>query len=454
MYLTNQSPNKLTTQIAALLAESGLHTSLQLQAATGASQSSMSRALASLGKNADQGLLVLGRARSTRYALVRSILGRWPGTQAVFATDAKGQISRWGTLHFLAGEQLVVAAAEAFGCAESITRASLPWFMAPLKPQGFMGRLRAQQLGYASLNPEQWSLEQTLNALVSQEHDTPGALSLSENQAAPSHDAPEDLAQRGVFYDNIAQDVAQTLPAGSSAGGEQPKFVTSVDSAPGYERFVVKFSPPRGTPFGERWHDLLHTEHLALTTLAEHGFTVSRSRILESARRTYLESLRFDRVGRLGKRHVIPLSAIHAHFVAGPQQHWAATCSALAQRSLLSQQDAERVNTLRHFGRLIGNTDMHFGNLSLTPKNLAFGEPPFFTLAPVYDMLPMLWRPNEFRDELGYSNFAVPQAPLGARHSWPDAVNMAQVFWSAVADCQSVSIELRRVAATQLTAMS
>jgi hypothetical protein len=41
--------------------------------------------------------------------------------------------------------------------------------------------------------------------------------------------------------------------AGSSADGEQPKFSTLIHDAAGAVRHVlVKFSPPRGTPFGER----------------------------------------------------------------------------------------------------------------------------------------------------------------------------------------------------------
>jgi hypothetical protein len=103
---------------------------------------------------------------------------------------------------------------------------------------------------------------------------------------------------------------------------------------------------------------------------------------------------------------------------------------------------------------LIGNTDMHFGNLSLILDSLVRPNAPSFTLAPVYDMLPMIWRPGEFQDELGYSNFEIPPTTLWAGQSWLDAQGMAQEFWSALAACQEVSHDLRHVAARQLAAMS
>ena len=47
---------------------------------------------------------------------------------------------------------------------------------------------------------------------------------------------------------------------------------------------LVKFSPPRGTPFAERWHDLLHAEALALQVLRDHGATVAASQDRKSTR--------------------------------------------------------------------------------------------------------------------------------------------------------------------------
>jgi hypothetical protein len=68
-------------------------------------------------------------------------------------------------------------------------------------------------------------------------------------------------------------------------------------------------------------------------------------------------------------------------------------CAASARQRRLTELDAERAAALLAFGRLIAKSDMHSGNLSLFVEleDLAKGR---FTEAPLYDMLPMRWRPN------------------------------------------------------------
>jgi serine/threonine protein kinase HipA of HipAB toxin-antitoxin module len=57
------------------------------------------------------------------------------------------------------------------------------------------------------------------------------------------------------------------------------------------------------------------------------------------------------------------------------------------------------------FGQFIGNTDMHFGNLSFFVDNVAR---PRFEVAPIYDMLPMMWRPSIHSDRSGCYPCASP----------------------------------------------
>jgi serine/threonine protein kinase HipA of HipAB toxin-antitoxin module len=248
---------------------------------------------------------------------------------------------------------------------------------------------------------------------------------------------PADGQALRSALDHLAQDVAEHLPAGSSAAGEQPKFVATLE---GGQHVIVKFTPPRGTPFGERWHDLLHAECLAGQVLADHGVEVARSRIVESATRTYLVSERFDRVGPTGRLHVVAIFDVHQAFVPGAFHHWAATAAALARQNRLSKLDAERVAALRGFGQLIGNTDMHGGNLALrvSLENLAAAR---FSLAPVYDMLPMRWRPQ---DALGWSDYA-PFEPDRAALCGP-ATGPALDFWSRLEAHAGVDRKLRQVA--------
>ncbi|CAG0987599.1 partial Toxin YjjJ, partial [Rhodocyclaceae bacterium] len=74
------------------------------------------------------------------------------------------------------------------------------------------------------------------------------------------------------------------------------------------------------------------------------------------------------------------------------------------------------------FGTLIGNTDMHHGNLSFVGEH---GRP--YSLAPAYDMLPMAFRP--------LATGALPDSPAPARlhpavqaATWRRALALADEF--------------------------
>jgi HipA-like C-terminal domain len=432
----------LNALVQTLLAQRGVLTSTELQSATGKSQATLSRALKQLFPQVQ----ALGKGRSARYGLVHEIMGR-AAQQPVYLTDENGLSSQWGRLTFIEGERLHVQTPDR----SVITQSELPWFLEGMRPQGFLGRLRGQAIGFVDANPDNWLVEQTLYAILAFEHDGPGALTLGQETGELLPEAPLNLEQRARHYDKLASNVTQTLPAGSSAGGEQPKFLAHLDAPTGYERLVVKFTPPRGTPFGERWHDLLHTEFIALQILKKHGFSAAETRIVQSAQRTYLESVRFDRVGQNGKRHIVPLAPIHKTFVGGSRQNWAASCDKLAELGHLPYQDAQTVHVLLYFGRLIGNTDMHFGNLSLAVNDMARLANPKFSLAPCYDMLTMAYKPSEFKDELGYTQLEVPRKPLGADVAWQQALAMAKEFWETLGNTEAVSANLRRVAMNQLT---
>jgi hypothetical protein len=249
---------------------------------------------------------------------------------------------------------------------------------------------------------------------------------------------PAKAAQQAKVLDELSADVARTLPAGSSAGGEQPKFLCQRENGP---HVLVKFTPPLGTPFGDRWHDLLHTEALALKVLAQHGLAAAHADVVSSARRTYLISERFDRVGERGRRHVVSIGAAHAGFVATGYNHWAASCEQLVRQKRLSPADADTAALLWHFGRLIGNTDMHLGNLGLLvdKDGLAKGR---FQLAPVYDMLSMRWRPDPAYG--GAADYA-PFEPDMISAASP-ARALAHAFWLELASLDEVSAALRKVA--------
>ena len=369
------------------------------------------------------------------YALPRPLLGA-AGRQALHWVHEDGRIERWGRLSFLGGARTHL---EAPGI-DLLCNGALPWCLAPLRSEGFLGRLLAQRLAVHGLDrdPARWPIEHALFAAM-QAQDAPGALMLGEPRDASG--APSDTGD----YDSLADDAARTLPAGASAGGEQAKFLTRRGDG---AAVLVKFSPPRGTPFGARWHDLLHAEVLALQVLAEHGVPVAAARVVETPRRTYLESLRFDRIGARGRRHAVPLWAAHEAFVPEPRQHWGASCEALVAQRRLPPEASAQVHALRHFGHLIGNTDMHFGNLSLwvSPDDVAAGR---FTLAPLYDMLPMRWRPDASTGALDWLPFTAQTIALQS----PARV-LAATFWRRAAALCALSAAFRGLAQEMLARLA
>ena len=413
--------------LLALIRQLGVASSAQLQAATGRSQPTLSRLLRALAAQ----VVVLGSGRSTRYALPQPLLGA-PAVQPLRWVMPDGRLHDWGRLTFLAGDRVHV---QADGL-DSLTQGSLPWFLAPLRAQGFLGRVLARQWAQRGLdaNPDRWSLEQVLaTALLL--HDAPGALVLGEPPAGslvpPTTGTAPDL-------DVLADEVAATLPAGSSAGGEQAKFLTHDETG---HPLIVKFTPPLGTPFGDRWRDLLQAEALALQVLAEWGVPVAAAQVVQTARRAYLVSRRFDRLPGGGRLHAVPLDAVHAAFVPGGRQHWGATCRELERQRRLPPGAGAQAEALLHFGRLIGNTDMHFGNLSLwvQPDDVPRGR--FSGLAPVYDMLPMRWRPDMAQGLVDIEPFEPDAVALGS-----PAREVALQFWQRLAAVAEVSRPLRRTA--------
>ncbi len=417
--------------VAAVLAEQGASTSGQLQALLARSQPTVSRLLTDMAAQ----IVVLGSGRSTRYALPKAIMGA-AAQQPLYWVDEDGAEQHWGQLSFLHGDQLHV---QADGL-DVLRRSLSPWFLAPLRTEGFLGRNIARRLSIHGLPhlPERWSLEQVLFAAL-HTPDGPGAIVLGEPMANP---LPL------LDHDSLAEDVNATGHWGSSAGGEQPKFLARRPSADGGQAVLVKFTPPRGTPFGERWHDLLHAEALALQLLGETGVAVAQTRIHETAKRTYLESTRFDRCGAHGRSHVVPLHAVHEAFVPGYFGNWASSCDVLVKQKRLPAQAGAQVRALMQFGRLIGNSDMHFGNLSLAVQreDIARGR---FTLAPLYDMLPMRWRPNPGSGELDWYSFE-PQ-PIDLQSA---ARPVALQFWQRVKDHPPLSAGMRALAAIMIKALA
>ncbi len=410
---------------------------------------------------AGAGILIVGRGKNTRYALPQpSITGaaQWP----LFWVDPSGVVAEFALASHLQPDVLHIYGTGIGGGINVRTARDMPWLMTPLKLRGYLGRASRSRLGAVAATwdtqPERWSLAQQLFAAQSAALDHAGAILVGEaavnawqwSQNTPPHS--DHAATLAGVYDGLAEAAIKGRIAGSSADGEQPKFSARLIDAGGSVREVlVKFSPLRGTPFGERWNDLLHAEAIASVVLQEHGFSTPQSRIVTSSTRTYFESTRIDRVSasqdaHVGRRHLLPLASVHAAFVTGAPQSWPNTIARLAAQKRIAFDALTTTQTLYAFGQLIGNTDMHFGNLGVivdSPAAIAKGR---MTLAPCYDMLPMRFAPASHGDLYltPFSNELSATLPITVTQT---ARALAQDFWRRLAREDAASEVWRRFAA-------
>ncbi len=350
------------------------------------SQPTLSRALAALGPD----LVRIGSARSIHYALRDTSRGLPDITIDRVGPD--GRLRRLGVLLPVRDQGFVMQAAEA----RSTHHESLPWWLLDMRPQGFLGRAFAARHGQSLGLPArlaQWSDTDVLRALLAQGHDAVGNLLLGDAARDNFLHAPEPvpLPRAGIelAYGRLAEEAIRGELPGSSAGGEQPKFTACTETPEGPRHVLVKFTLAEDNPVTRRWRDLLLAEHHALETLGAAGQPAARSRIVDGRQQRFLEVERFDRVGLRGRRALLSLAALEAEFIGRAPDAWPVLVSELARRELVTPRSAQDAALLFAFGTLIGNTDMHHGNLSFAGDE---GQP--WALAPAYDMLPMGFAPH------------------------------------------------------------
>ncbi len=418
----------------------------------GVSQPTVSRALGASSK-----ILRIGQTRRSRYALPRPLDGKDPNWK-LYQVDASGQAQVAGTLHTLhQGEFYFEPNWENDSYRYLLNGEDhpqlfpdLPWFLEDMRPQGYLGRLLAHAhgptLGIGN-NPENWTIDEALKAILAHGDDTPGnfilggqAIDAFLERRSPSEVIEE--SERASRFDQIARHITEDgeLP-NSSAGGEQPKFTACIrrpdDS---FQHAIVKFSGSLQTDAGRRWGDLLAAEAIASEELSHIGLPAADSQLIQTEQRAYLEVERFDRSGRQGRIGTLSLRSLIAGLGGELEHSWSRSCQTLVRNGWLSQADADRVATYEHFGHLIGNSDMHLGNLSvfLTPQLP-------LKLCPIYDMLPMRYAPQRSGDLPTKPIDVRPPRPEELPH-WQPAAQAALHFWTRLTEALPASSNLSETA--------
>jgi AraC-like DNA-binding protein len=413
----------------------------QIMQRLGCSQPTLSRLVRAAGSQ----VLTLGKARQTHYARLRPAQIEQP--LPITRIDASGMPHSCGALYAIG---LLSGARTAWVFQSHVEMFDgLPWFIADMRPQGFIGRqfpARIPQLGLPTSIAD-WSDNHVLQALSAAGSDEPGNLvlgraALEQYLLTP---APNPIAPRlkAATYTQLARGKERQQSNVSSAGGEQSKFTAYAQTAQGAQHTIIKFSPTGTDAIAVRWRDLLRCEHHALRVLQDSslqtGVQTAQTQLID-ADRVYLEVQRFDRIGPRGRRGVVSLGAVDDVFV-GQRNNWVQTAQRLQRLRMLHQRDVERISLLYAFGLLIHNNDMHFGNLALLHDGPGS---PQFTLSPCYDMLPMRFAPTAQGIRPLQIPPVVPQADLLT--VWPQALMLAREFWRRVVADKAISRSFVQIA--------
>lgn len=401
----------------------GPKTGTQIAKEIGLSTPTVTRALAAMGDD----VVKTGQRRYTRYFLRDHSRGF--SDIPVFRIDAIGKVKELGVLTPVRSDGYVFTQSDG----RQIHSESLPWWMLDMRPQGFLGRAYAARFGAELGLPstvKEWTDNHAIRALLVHGHDLVGNLLIGTIARAKFIGAPEPEFIREVHKTNAFASLSVGASAGespgSSAGGEQPKFTAYVESAGEGRHVIVKFSEAQESPSSQRWRNLLLAEHMALSTLRAAELSAAQTKIYESQAQRFLEVERFDRVGALGRKAAISLGALDAEFVGLGNQPWPVITKALSKQGVITQDAAEVTEILWAFGALIGNSDMHNGNLSFVSEH---GRP--YAIAPAYDMTLMSFAPTS-SGRLPAEIHPITLHPCVSNENWRTAQQLATTYLSAV----------------------
>ncbi len=389
----------------------------QLTDIMGISQPTVSRSMKALGDE----VVRIGSGPSIHYVLRDAHRGF--SSAPVYRITEEGTVKPLGKLVPVYPDGFVMEQTDNI-CLHSD---GLPWWLFDMRPQGYLGRAYASrfspELGLPS-NPENWSDTDVIRALLAHGHDAVGNLLIGEQARNHFVEMPLPVAvDRATAYPSLAQAVSAGDVPGSSAGGEQPKFCTYTERG----HVIVKFTAPDDNPVSERWRDLLLAEHLALRALGV------ETAVFDFGGQRFLEIPRFDRTGPLGRKGLFSLRALEAEFVGRARETWPVLVNELAKQGCVHPDAVASTARLWAFGTLIGNTDMHHGNLSFISSH---GRP--YDLAPAYDMLPMGFAPKS-GGALVNTLRPVTLIDAVAGEIWHEALELAERFYALTSDCRRFS---------------
>lgn len=402
------------------LLRSGPRTAEELMTALGISQPTLSRTIQQLPE-----VLSFRRPgiRTPQYAMLRQLPGSLGSHQTIHRVLSTGAIVPFAEVAFIQGGGTL----ERMGRRTRLYDGLAP-YMAFSAPSGFLGRQLARDVATALALPESlkdWGDDEKIVYLFSRGVNLAGNLIYGDAPLQKELDLrslpPIPATQKVPHYVDMASQLKSTA-YGSSAGGEQPKFLSFTEDT---GHVIVKFAKR-----GSRMAELLPLEHLALGELAAIGVPAAATQLLSSTDYVFLEVQRFDRLGRTGRVGMLSAGSVDDEFF-GRRDTWSEFAARCEKARYLTPADARHIGIMAAFSELIANGDRHLENLSL----LINDEGEYQSVAPAYDILPM----NYASIGGGIDPDLHPVTPkigtIGARPDiWGPAATAAGRFWSAVRD--------------------
>ena len=418
----------------------GPRTAAQLTAALDISQPTLSRTIRARSQTVTS-FRVTGQ-RTPLYGLLRQLPMGLNPRQRIHRYLGKGHIRPFADVEFLAGGATLERAGRV-----TMLYDGLPPYMAFAAPSGFLGRQLAQEAARAERFPaslKDWSDEHRIAYLFTQGLNLPGNLVFGDVSLQKEMElraaAPVAAAAKLAPYVEMAS-ALKTAAYGSSAGGEQPKFLSLAEDS---GHVIVKFAK-----LGSRMAELLPLEHLALRALEEVGVPAAPTQLLAAGDYVFLEVVRFDRVGLTGRIGMLSAGSVDDEFF-GLRDSWSEFAARCEQAKYLSPGDARHIDTMAAFSELIGNTDRHFENISLLIDE--GGE--YQGVAPAYDILPMRYASIGGGMDPDLTPIEPKIGTIGPRPEiWERAARAAERFWLSAQTASltvPLSQQIRRLAAQNL----
>lgn len=401
------------------------------------SQPTLSRLIAGMSHE----IVVMGKGRATCYGLPKKIHNK-ESRLPVYNIDPRGDAHLYGHLTALQGGQYWWEGTE--NSSEIFNQT--PWFLQDLKLSGYSARSFAYRQSKRLHLPRKladWSEEDILFSSSYRGEDRVGNLIIGEESLARYFTLARELPTaikmetRAWVYPQLAQKTLAGEINSAHISGEQPKFTTYIDDQGTPCHMLVKFSPATDSIEARRYADLLICEHLALEAIRIAGHNTARSRITIAGNQAFLGLKRFDRRGALGRLPAFSLRAIHARIQA-PCDNWIDAAIRLKKRHLISTEDSQKLCWLSLFSDLIGNTNQHFGNVSLIPH-----QQDFYIISPLYGPRPTLYEP--IAGEIPLRLFTPPPVRNEVSAAFPSALKAATFFWKSAAVDERISIDFRQI---------